>query len=896
MRDSTRTIRIVFYSLTYALLVGMVGCGDDDKPNNTDTTPPTVSSTNPASNASLVSLSANVTAEFSEEMNPSTISGATFTLMEGSNPVAGTVTYSSNPGATFNPTADLLPNTIYMAMISASAEDVAGNGLADDYVWSFTTGPAPDVTPPTVSSTAPANGAINVSVNGVVTATFSEPLSPATITAASFLLVRSATPVAGIVTYSGNTATFTPSAELVENASYTAMITTAVADLSGNTLASEYVWAFTTESTTDVTAPTVLSTVPANAATGVAISGNITASFSETMNAASITSGAFTLRQGATPVAGVVTYSGTTATFNPSADLAFNTVYTATVTTGATDLAGNAIASQVVWTFTTASAPDNTPPTVVTVVPASGALGVAVGSNVTATFSEPMNPSSINSNSFMLMQGGFHVSGTITYSGNTLTFNPNGDLAGGAVFTATIFTAVEDLAGNNLLNAFVWSFTTEVPPDVTPPTVVSTAPANNGLGIHIGSNITATFSEAMNATSITTATFTLTKGVTPVAGVVTYAGGTATFNPNTDLDSSTVYTATITTGAEDVAGNNLAANFVWTFTTGDPGDVTVPTVTQTSPANLDVNVSTVTNVTATFSEAMDPATINATTFTVTDGSNPVPGVVTYSGLMATFNPSVMLDTIKLYSGRITTSATDNAGNPLATDFTWVFTTERSPAVTVTTPAPGAFNVPITAKVSAQFTKAVGAGSFNSSTFVVREGGNAIAGTISVSGTNAVFDPSSNLLPNTVYTVTITTGVTDVSGNQMTADEVWSFTTGVNVDVTAPTVTSTDPANAATGVARDDHIRAFFSEPIDLSTVNTTTFTVSLAGVPHPGTVESDPTGSIISFKPSAGNCYTASSVYTARITTTATDMSGIALAGEMGWTFTSGATTPSGCE
>jgi hypothetical protein len=449
---------------------------------------------------------------------------------------------------------------------------------------------------------------------------------------------------------------------------------------------------------------------------------------------------------------------------------------------------------------------------------------------------------------------------------------------------------VEDLAGNNLLTAFVWSFTTEVPPDVTAPTVVSTVPANNALGIHISDNLTATFSEAMSAASITTATFTLTDGVTPVVGVVTYAGGTATFNPDVDLDSSTVYTATITTGAEDEAGNNLAANFVWTFTTGDPGDVTGPTVAQTSPANLDVNVSTVTNVTATFSEAMDPATINGTTFTVTDGANPVPGVVTYSGLTATFNPSVMLDTIKIYSGRITTGATDIAGNPLATDFTWVFTTERSPAVTVTTPASGALNVPISAKVSAQFTKAMGAGSFNSSTFVVREGGNDVAGTISVSGTNAVFDPSSNLLPNTVYTVTITTGVTDVSGNQMTANKVWSFTTGVNVDATAPTITATDPADAATGVPRDDLIRAFFSEPIDLSTVNTTTFTVSLAGVPHPGTVESDPTGSIIAFKPRAGNCYSPNSVYTARITTTATDLSGNAMAVEKVWTFTTGAT------
>lgn len=884
MRDSYRTIRIAMAVSAWLLAIGIAGCGDDDKPNNSDTTPPTVTSTTPADDATLVSLSSNLTAEFSEDMDSTTINSSTFTLMQGANPVAGTVSYSSNPGATFNPDADLLPETEYTATITTGAEDLAGNGLENDHVWTFTTGPAPDVTPPTVTVTVPADNAVNVSVNAVITATFSEPLSPATVTAGSFLVLRGISPVAGVVTYSGNTATFTPDDELLTNTEYTATITVGVTDLAGNHLAAEHVWTFTTEAGADVTPPTVLSTVPANLATNVSVSANITASFSEAMNAATITAASFTLTQGVNPVAGAVSYSGTTATFNPNADLSFNTLYTATITVAATDVAGNALTVPVVWTFTTAAAPDVTPPTVIAVAPASGAVDVVVGTNVTATFSEAMNPASITTDNFMLMQGAVHINGSISYAGNTLTFNPTVDLEGGALFTATVFTGVEDVAGNNLAADFIWSFTTEIPPDVTPPTVVSTVPANGALGIAIGGNITATFSEAMSAASITTATFTLSKGVTPVAGVVTYSGGTATFNPDTDLDSSTVYTATITTGVEDEAGNNLAANFVWTFTTGDPGDVTAPTVTVVSPLNLSTNISTITNITATFSEPMDPATINTTTFVVTSGVTPVPGVVTYSGMTATFNPSVTLDTIKLYSARITTGATDLAGNPLAADFAWVFTTERSPAVTATVPASGAPNVPITAKVSAQFTKAMGAASFTSSTFTVREGGNDVAGTISVSGPNAVFDPSSNLLPNTVYTVTLTTGVTDTSGNRMTANHSWTFTTGTTTDVTPPTITATDPADAATGVDDDKQIRAFFSEAMDLSTLNTTTFTVSTGGNNHPGTVEYS--GTIVTFKPTAGQFYQRNTVYTARITTAATDISGNAIADEKVWTFT----------
>ncbi|MBA3016621.1 MAG: DUF3494 domain-containing protein [Desulfobacteraceae bacterium] len=67
---------------------------------------------------------------------------------------------------------------------------------------------------------------------------------------------------------------------------------------------------------------------------------------------------------------------------------------------------------------------------------------------------------------------------------------------------------------------------------------------------------------------MTTATFTLTQGATPVPGAVTYVGTTATFNPTSNLAVSTVYTATITTGVKDLADNALAADKIWSFTTG----------------------------------------------------------------------------------------------------------------------------------------------------------------------------------------------------------------------------------------------------------------------------------------------------------------------------------------
>ncbi|BBO17990.1 conserved hypothetical protein [Candidatus Brocadia pituitae] len=72
----------------------------------------------------------------------------------------------------------------------------------------------------------------------------------------------------------------------------------------------------------------------------------------------------------------------------------------------------------------------------------------------------------------------------------------------------------------------------------------------------VASNLTATFSEAMDPITINSTTFT----VNGVAGVVSLSadGLTATFNPNVDLANSTLYTATITTGAKDANNNAMA--------------------------------------------------------------------------------------------------------------------------------------------------------------------------------------------------------------------------------------------------------------------------------------------------------------------------------------------------
>jgi len=108
-------------------------------------------------------------------------------------------------------------------------------------------------------------------------------------------------------------------------------------------------------------------------------------------------------------------------------------------------------------------------------------------------------------------------------------------------------------------------------PATSPPTVTFVTPTNGNVGVCPNTAIiSATFSKAMNQTTINGSTFTLTApGGVSVAGAVTYISATqiATFTPSSTLALNTTYTATITTGVADTFGNNLAANFVWSFTT-----------------------------------------------------------------------------------------------------------------------------------------------------------------------------------------------------------------------------------------------------------------------------------------------------------------------------------------
>jgi len=303
--------------------------------------------------------------------------------------------------------------------------------------------------------------------------------------------------------------------------------------------------------------PEIVSSDPANGALNVATMKRISATFNEAMDASTINATTFLLKQGTTAISGTISYSGTTASFTPSSPLAENAVYTATITKGSKDPAGNAMISDYVWSFNTGRMP-----TVVSTDPINEAINVGVNKIVTATFSTSMNAATVNAATFTIKQGAALITGVVTYNGMTATFTPTVPLTASTVYTGTITTGAKDEAGNEMMRDYTWSFVTGAVPTVT-----ATDPANAATGVSLDKALAATFSEAMDASTINSATFLLKQGTTAVPGTVTYSGVTATFTPSALFAPGTVYTATITTGAKNTAGNALANNYNWSFTT-----------------------------------------------------------------------------------------------------------------------------------------------------------------------------------------------------------------------------------------------------------------------------------------------------------------------------------------
>jgi Bacterial Ig-like domain len=205
----------------------------------------------------------------------------------------------------------------------------------------------------------------------------------------------------------------------------------------------------------------------------------------------------------------------------------------------------------------------------------------------------------------------FEQCGTATTNTQDVTFTSDTPNSPGYTITATQTSG--PTGGGNTIGTADATFRLQVNPDTTKPTVTAVTPT--GQSESVNTNVTATFSEAMKASTINGTTFTLknTDANTSVPANVGYDAGTktATLTPQNPLANSTNYEARVTTGAQDLAGNGLLQDRTWSFKTAAPacttpdnpafsgspnGDngwykTTVPPVSATSSAGATVQYS-----------------------------------------------------------------------------------------------------------------------------------------------------------------------------------------------------------------------------------------------------------------------------------------------------------------
>lgn len=369
--------------------------------------------------------------------------------------------------------------------------------------------------PPSVTAVTPANNTIGVPINTtMLTAAFNEAVGG--LSGNTGFTVACAAPCitpTGSVSLdaSGKIATLllTTGTPLSASTIYTATITGAKSVATGLTLASPFVWQFTTGAAPDTTRPRVLLTIPPTSTTGVtsgvAANSIISALFSEDMTPSTINAASFTITCAAPCVSptGSVSYSvgNRTALFTPTGALATGTTYTATITTAATDLAGNALAgnqallpaaSNYIGTFTTISPVSTTNITVLSTSPAAGST-VCTDAALNVTFNVPsglrLDPSTISSAPFLMTGPGQSRPVFIpietgqyritlesllldTATGKIASFKPLIPLTAGATYQVSVgggASGVKDLAipANTMATNYTWTFTAVACP--TPP-------------------------------------------------------------------------------------------------------------------------------------------------------------------------------------------------------------------------------------------------------------------------------------------------------------------------------------------------------------------------------------------------------------------------------------------
>jgi Domain of unknown function (DUF4082)/Malectin domain/Bacterial Ig-like domain len=443
-----------------------------------------------------------------------------------------------------------------------------------------------------------------------------------------------------------------------------------------------------------ISSPTVTSTVPGSDETDASVGSFPRATFSRAMDASTINGATVSLTGPAGAVPATVSFDApsTTATLTPSAPLAFSTTYTMTLASSVKSSDGAPLGTPYTWQFTTQAPP---PPDVSGTSPDDLSTNVSPTASVRAKFTRALDPTTVTTTSFTLRDsGGSLVPATVSYNSTTgvATLRPVSALALSGTYTARLGTAIVTTDGVPLAGAYVWSFTVAAAaPD--PPTLASFTPVAASGVVSTATTVTATFSRAMDASTLTASSFTLTSAAGSVSGSVSYdkPSLTATFTPDVPLAPSTNYTAHLASTISAFDGTPFAGAS-WGFTTVDG-----PQVASMTPADGATFIDRSTAVKAVFSRSMAPASITTSTFQLfaADGTL-VPASVSYdnSTFTATLTPTSPLLGGVTYAASVSGNVRSVDGTPVGSNTSSKFTTSTCPCSLFSVPlVPAQQNVP-----------------------------------------------------------------------------------------------------------------------------------------------------------------------------------------------------------
>ena len=494
--------------------------------------------------------------------------------------------------------------------------------------------------------------------------------------------------------------------------------------------------------------------------------------------------------------------------------------------------------------FTTGAAADTVQPSVIaTNVTASGAANVPVNSVFQLTFDEPMDATTVLSQTptFVYDSSAGYVSGVGSMSSDGLvyTFVPDGPLAVSRQHGLSMYLGT-DLAGNPQ-HSFSFYFSTAFTEDTTPPAVVLVNPAAGSTGVPRNARVEVRFSEPVNATSIGNVRLLRNGQNVGVTRTLSDSNRTLTLRPTTILLSNASFTISVA-GVRDTRGNVMPATVTSTFSTGSRTDLVVPTILSTNPDSEDSGVGVNMSGRLVFSETIDPLSVTSDTFRIANvaGGPYLDATVSVAAdrRSVTLVPSAPLLAYTRYYLYLP-SFTDVAGNTGSGTTVYFYTgagvDTTAPTVVALSPPTGVQALPVNTRIIAVMSEAIDRTSLSNASIQLTP---AVAGTVALAADRVTltFTPSGNLSPSTVYNVLVN-GLRDTAGNTMSA-AAFGFTTGASAtpDTTAPTIIGRTPTANSAGVGVTSLLTISTSERITAAAVGPSSVPV-FAVIPNVGTYQ-----------------------------------------------------------